>query len=96
MRLKMITKKNRITLISLEQPCSACLIIEGHINEMLAKLEKRQCGIEIQHIIIPDLKNVHSIEGLEVEKFPALIIDGEQITAGELPKIEQLLKIINL
>jgi hypothetical protein len=92
----MITKKTKITLISLEQPCSACLIIEGHINEMLAKLEKRQVGIEIEHIVIPDLKNVHAIEGLEVEKFPALIINEEQITAGELPQLEQLLKIISL
>jgi hypothetical protein len=84
-------KEVAITLVSLEQPCSACIIIEGHIKEMLSKLEKRMDYIRMEHVIIDNLKEIHRIEGLEVEKFPALILDGEQITAGSLPPLDQLL-----
>lgn len=87
-------KKVNITLVSLEQPCSACLIIEGHLKEMLGKIEKRMDYINIEHIVLENLKDLHRIEGLEVEKFPGLILNGEQITAGSLPPLDQLLSQI--
>lgn len=88
--------KIKITMVSLDQPCTACLIIEGHLKEMLAKLEIRMDNIEVENIIIHDLKNIHSIEGLEIEKFPALLINNEQITAGSLPPLDVLLNQLKL
>lgn len=87
---------NKITMVSLDQPCTACIIIEGHLKEMLAKLEIRMDNIEVENIIIHDLKNIHSIEGLEIEKFPALLINNEQITAGSLPSLDVLLNQLKL
>ena len=86
-----MSNKLKITMVSLEQPCSACLIIEGHLKEMLEKLHKRVDNIYIEHIVLKDLREVHNVEGLELEKFPALLINDEQITAGSLPPLEQLL-----
>ena len=88
--------KIKITMVSLDQPCTACLIIEGHLKEMLAKLEIRMDNIEVENIIIHDLKNIHSIEGLEIEKFPALLINNEQITAGSLPPLDVFLNQLKL
>lgn len=90
----MIQKQVKITLISLKQPCSACLIIGGLVVEMLGKIIRDCNYVYIENIELDNLKDVHSIEGLEIENFPAIIINGEQITAGSLPMEEQLISII--
>jgi hypothetical protein len=79
-----------IKVVTLKNPCSACIIINGLIKEMLEDMAQEMEGFEIKYIELEDTRNLHSIEGLEVEKFPAIIINGEQITAGNIPDEEYL------
>lgn len=83
-----------ITLIELKQPCTACLITGNLIKEMLDKIKKRLDYVKVEYIELDNLKDIHSIEGLEVEKFPALIVNHEQFTAGSLPMMENLITMI--
>jgi len=92
----MAKKEVKIELISLKQPCTACLITEGLIREILEKIRSQYDYVKIEYVKLENLKEVHKIEGLEVEKFPALIINGEQITAGSLPMKKQLISIIEM
>ncbi|MBC7321267.1 thioredoxin family protein [bacterium] len=84
----------RIDVVSLSEPCSACNIIYGFVKEIMEKLKERYSFLEINYIEIKNLRDIYSIEGLEVEKFPAIIINGEQITAGTIPDIKELERII--
>lgn len=85
-----------VTLIEAQQPCTACLITGNLIKEMLDRIKKDHSYLEIKEIKLENLKDVHSIEGLEVENFPALIVNGEQVTAGSLPMKRQLISLIEM
>ncbi|SHF87146.1 Thioredoxin domain-containing protein [Caldanaerobius fijiensis DSM 17918] len=88
----------KIQLVYLKEPCTACVIIGDAIKEILDKVQK-ECSyegieVDIEMLELEDLKQVRFIEGLEVEKFPALLINGEQITAGNIPSKKQLMTTI--
>ena len=78
-------------LIELAAPCTACVITNHLAREVLEKLERehpRKFTWEVVVLATPwDAKNV---EGLEVETYPALLLDGVQITAGSIPNRRQL------
>ena len=84
----------KINVVVLHYPCSACFIIGGLVREMLDKLQIKMDFIDVEYLVLENLKNLHSIEGLEVESFPAIIINGEQITAGTIPDKREIIKRI--
>ncbi|MBZ9685995.1 thioredoxin family protein [Clostridium estertheticum] len=84
----------KIVVVLLQDPCSACFIIGGLMREMFDKLQKKMEIIDVEYRWLENLKNLHSIEGLEVESFPAIIINGEQITAGTIPDKREIIKRI--
>ena len=86
--------KVKITIVMLKEPCSACLILNNLVKEIIAKLQKKFDNLDIQYVEFSNLARIHEIEGLEVEKFPAIIVNGEQVTAGELPDINYLISAI--
>ena len=89
-------KKIKITLVSLKDPCTACNIIYGLIKETLEKIQKEYSNVEVDFIELEHIKNASKVEGLEVEKFPAVLVNGEQITAGSLITKKQLVSIIQM
>ena len=89
-------RKITITLVSLKDPCTSCHIIYGLIKEMLEKVQKEYSNIEVKFIELEHIKKAAEIEGLEVEKFPAVLINNEQITAGSLLTKQQLISIIQM
>ena len=84
----------KINVVILQNPCSACFIIGGLVREMFEKLQIKMDFIDVEYKELEDLKSLHSIEGLEVESFPAIIINGEQITAGTIPDKREIIKRI--
>jgi hypothetical protein len=48
----------------------------------------------LEIIELDNLKQVAMVQGLEVEKLPAVLINNEQVTAGSLPTKEQLISMI--
>jgi len=88
------TMKIRITIVTLKEPCSACLILNNLVRELMGKLRKKFANLEIQYIELADFSRIHKIKGLEVEKFPAIIVNDEQISAGELPDINYLISAV--
>jgi hypothetical protein len=57
---------------------------------MLQKLQKSHEYVVVEIIMLDHVNQAYLIEGLEVDKFPAIIIDGEQILAGSLPHAKVL------
>lgn len=54
-------------------------------EEIIGKIRKKYGEFEFDIIELENPGEAARVEGLEVEKFPAVIIDGEQVTAGSLP-----------
>ena len=84
----------KINVVMLQNPCSACFIIGGLVKEMFDRLQKKIDYIDVEYRLLENLKDIHSIEGLEVENFPAIIINKEQITAGTIPNKREIIKRI--
>lgn len=84
----------KVTIVELKEPCSACLITGNLIKEMLGSICSEYSYAAMESIVLQDLKDVHDIDGLEVEKFPALLINNEQISAGSLLMKGELLSLI--
>ncbi|MBC5648278.1 thioredoxin family protein [Christensenella tenuis] len=83
-------KNNEVVLVTLEQPCTACLIACRLTEEIIEKVRKRDGDFPFRIIRLKHIREIKDVEGLEVEKFPAVIIDGEQVTAGTFPNPEML------
>lgn len=85
-----------IKLVSLKDPCTACHIIDGLIKETLEKVQKEFDNVEVKLVELEHINEAAEVEGLEVEKFPAVLINNEQITAGSLLTKRQLVSIIQM
>lgn len=84
--------KVEVNVVVLKDPCAACFIIGGLVKEMFDKFQKEMDFIKVEYIELENLKNLHLIKGLEVENFPAVIINEEQITAGSIPDKREIVK----
>ncbi|WP_291632868.1 thioredoxin family protein [Clostridium sp.] len=84
----------KINVVMLQNPCSACFILDGLVREIFDKLQTKLDYIDVEYKELENLKNIHSLQGLEVERFPAIIINGEQITAGTIPDKREMIKRI--
>lgn len=89
----------KVQLITLANPCTACLITENLLKEVFEKtqisLKARGIeNIEFETVTLNHPQEIYNVEGLEVEKLPLVIIGGEQVTAGSLihrRKLEQFI-----
>ena len=79
-----------IRLIRLQEPCSACVIIDSLIQEMIQKMQVVYPDVKVVMMTLDSLGQVREVEGLEVEKFPVLFVNGVQVTAGSLPTPQQM------
>lgn len=75
-------------------PCTACLITDGLMRGLLEKAAGQIDGVEFTVEELRRPSECAGVAGLEVEKLPAVIIDGEQVTAGGLLHKRQLIKMI--
>ncbi len=86
--------KMTIKLVTMVHPCTACVIIDGLIKEIFAKLKAEYPDVEFITLRLDHPDKLKTVPGLEVEKLPAILVDGEQITAGSLPRRKELAEII--
>ncbi len=83
-----------VCLVTLKQPCTACNITGRLSEEIIEKVRRKHGDFEFCKIELQNPGEAAGVDGLEVEKFPALIIDDEQVTAGSLPHPDMLREII--
>lgn len=84
----------QIKIVCMKYPCNSCIIIQGLVKEVIEKVLKQR-NVEYEEVVLNHPNDVFKIEGMEVEKLPAIIFDGEQITAGSLISTKQLLNLID-
>lgn len=86
--------KHKIVLVDLTVPCTACLITDNLLKEVLEKVRRIRGDVETEMIRIERMSELRSIPGVEVEKLPLILIDGEQVTAGGFITPKQLIAML--
>jgi hypothetical protein len=81
-------------MVTLRYPCTACVIIDQAVHEVVGKLKTLFPDLEIAERVLESPKEARSVEGLEIERFPALLLNGEQLTAGSIPNRRELERTI--
>lgn len=84
----------KVKLVTLNEPCNACIIISNLIKEMFTYLERELPAVTFEVIELDHIKKIKNIEGIEVEKMPIILINDEQVTAGSLPNRKYLKQLI--
>ena len=79
-----------VTLVTMIHPCSACQMIDCLMRDLFDSMKDTNPGVMFQVVVLNHPSELSSIEGLNEKNLPAVLIDGEQITAGTLLHRRQL------
>ena len=81
----------KLKIVTTKQLCTACHIIEGVVRQMMDKLLTDIDDVETIWHVYDTMEEAFDHPMLEIPKFPAIFIDDEQMTAGEIPSREDIL-----
>ncbi|MDR3552957.1 MAG: hypothetical protein P4L75_07520 [Clostridia bacterium] len=81
-------------LVVMAQPCTACVIINSLNMESLERVAAQCADFSWELVQITHPRRLKTVAGLEVEKLPAVIVDGEQLTAGSVLPPRRLLAFL--
>ncbi|MFP4562361.1 MAG: hypothetical protein ACLFRY_03540 [Spirochaetia bacterium] len=81
-----------ITLISRKQHCISCEITDRIVREAIESVDRRRADIEARYIELDETEP--SPVFLKTERYPAVLIDGKQISAGEIVTEKRLLDLL--
>lgn len=84
----------RARLVMAAYPCNACQIANDLNVETLKKVSAMRDDFQFEIILVGHPRELAGVEGLEVEKLPAVLINGEQISAGSVLAPRQVMKIL--
>jgi hypothetical protein len=84
---------HKITMIDMENPCTACVIAANLLRESLEKVKKQRNDVEIEFVSLAHPRELAGFP-VEVEMMPLLIIDGEQVSAGSFLTPKQIIAML--
>lgn len=84
----------RLKLVTLVQACSSCAIVETLVRESVEKVLAKAPNVEYEATFVGTPQEIEAVPNLEVERFPALLVNGEQITAGSIITPRDLEEIV--
>ena len=84
-----------ITLVVQRPPCGACQVIEQLLRETLERATTEDNRFELMTHEIRSPSELRGVPGLEVEKMPAVLINGEQVSAGRILTIRDVREYID-
>lgn len=85
-----------VRLVTMANPCSACLMIDNLLRELFQKVSAQMENVEFAVEVLNHPRECSGVVGLEVEKLPVVIIGDEQVTAGGLLHRRQLIQMIEM
>lgn len=91
---KVMAEPVTITLVSKDQHCASCTISDQIVREVLNEVKKKHPEITIRRIKLAAGEKC-GLPGVDIQQFPALLLNGRQITAGSIiteERLEQLIK----
>jgi len=83
-----------ITLVRLKNPCNACIIVGRLLIESIERACRERPDVEFTETELADIRDAAKVPGVEIERFPAILLNGEQVTAGSMITPRELLKLM--
>lgn len=83
-----------ITLVSKDQHCISCTISDQIVREVLTEVKKKHPEIHMKHVRVGANEKC-TVSGVTIHQFPALLVNGKQVSAGSIiteNRLEQLIK----
>lgn len=84
----------RLTLVRLAKACSSCAIVENLVREAVGRVRAEIPELDVSEHVVDSPREIAGVPNLEVERFPALILEGEQITAGSIITPRDLRRLV--
>lgn len=81
-------------MVSLKAPCSACIIITNLLKEMLGQVARKNPQVQVQVVLLQDVRQLEEVPGAQGKRFPILLFNGKQMSAGLLPREDELERLI--
>ena len=92
---RMTRRRIELMLVVQRPPCGACQVIEQLLRETLERAMREDERIELRVTEIRRPSELRDVPGLEVEKMPAVLIDGEQVSAGRILTIRDVQEYVD-
>ena len=84
----------RITIVRLKNPCNACIIVGRLLVESIERVRQEWPELEVEERELEDVREAVNVPGIEIERFPALLLNGDQITAGSMITPRDLSRLV--
>ena len=85
-----------VQLVEMKNPCQSCIIVSDLMISLFEKFKPEYPDVDFIITIIEKPEEIRKIQGLEVEIFPAVLINDEQITCGNILHRRQLKSYIDI
>ncbi len=86
----------KIQVVSMKDQCTACYITENLVKEVVAECLGQFPGLELEVLSLDHPSRCRDVPGLEIEKFPAVLINGWQVSAGKILLEDELIELISM
>jgi hypothetical protein len=84
-----------LTFVVQRPPCGSCQVIEQLTRESLQKAAREDSRLEVVVREIRHPRELREVPGLEVERMPALLVQGEQVSAGRILTIRDIREYVH-
>jgi hypothetical protein len=85
-----------VKLVTMKNPCQACLIISDLMVGLFEKISTDYNDVDFSVVKLERPEDLYKIPGLVIEKLPAVIIDDEQVSCGSILHKRQLKEYIEI
>lgn len=85
-----IEPRIELRLVVQRPPCGACQVIEQLTRESIERAIRDDPRLELVVHEVRHPSELRGVPGLEVEKMPAVILEGEQVSAGRIITIRDI------
>ena len=84
----------KLTIVTIRDLCTACFIVEGAVRQIMEKMAPILAEVDVEWNVHIDPAEAMKYPYLEMPSFPALFLNGEQVTAGTIPDRRELARWI--
>ena len=85
-----------VRLVTMKNPCQACMIVSDLMVGLFDKISAQYNDVEFLVIMLERPEELCKIPGLVMEKLPAVIINDEQVSCGNVLHRRQLKEYIEI
>lgn len=85
-----------VQLVEMRNPCQSCIIVSDLMIGLFERIKADYPDVDFVITILDRPEDIRKVVGLEIEMFPAVLIDDEQVSCGNILHKRQLKAYIDI